>query len=309
MAKATPKAPTGGSKAVSMNPDDFIGGGLPSDFAGRVIEARTEIWNYDNGDGPLTDDETGEPVFTMAVRVTIEADDKETYPEPIVQHYSAGNPQHFSPSLDSVNASPVDDAGLSEGVVFIPNGAKSALSNSSNFAHFCSALRDAQWKGKFDPDVRFLEGIYAHWERVGQKKRNGIVNPQTEGGYAKEILVPTKILTGAQMTQPVGKPPVARPAGAPPVKAQQSPIPAAANEEFDAKLGGIVLGALQASPGGVKKGSLAGMVMKAPNLTQPEKAKAVTRIASNDFLGGGMTNEWWLFDAETGVVTPYPAAE
>ena len=208
------------TKAVSMNPADFLASGLPTDFDGEVIEARTKVWDYDG-----KQDDAGNLRYTLAIRLLIKPDDPEVNKgEPVVAHYSAGNPQHFAPSNDEEN--PVDgymdEQGIGgmavcEGTSFVPVGAKAGLKNNTNWAQFLEALIGAKFTGTMTPDVRFLEGLYGHWDRIPQKTRAGLQGQASEGGRSKEILVcslikakptsaakvPTKI-TSAALPSPKG---------------------------------------------------------------------------------------------------------
>lgn len=300
-------------KAVGMNPDEFVAGGLPGDFDGVVTEARTVIWDYDNGGGggPKSDD-AGNAIFTLAVRTTIhrheEGDD-------IVNWWSAGDVRHFVPSMDGIDPAPVEANGTSEGIYFIPIGKKDALNNNTNYAQALKAMRDAGFKGAFSPSVaEIFEGLDAHWDRIPQQKRSGIVGVPREGeeGGRKgnnDILVPTAIKSvGGNKVAAAAK--VAPKAAAAATKATTTAL-AAGNADLDAKLQAIVLENLPEDGSPIKKGSLAGKVMKAASLTQPEKSKGVPRIGSVEFLDAGMQQEpaLWLFDAEEGTIAAIPAEE
>jgi hypothetical protein len=300
-----PSGKTGGAgrllpNAVSMDPDTFVSGGLPGDFDGVVKEARTCVWNYDNGNGPKLDDQ-GNVVFGLFVRLTIErADDDD-----VIQYYSAGYPDSFQPSEDGENASEQNEAGLNEGVCFIPVGTKTALGRDTHYAQMLGALRDANWKGSFSGDVRFLEDINAHWDRVPLKKRSGVVAAEGEGGRkrASDILVPTAILESVNVAT---KPTATGKTGS--AAAKSAPAAAKGNQgsgsDLDAKLRDIVIANLPADGSAVKKGAFAGKVMSSKSLIPAEKSKGVPRVASNDFLNGGMNEDpaLWLFDEEAGTV-------
>lgn len=307
MAKA-PAAST--KKAVSMNPTDFVAGGLPTDFDGEVIEARTEVWDYDG----KTDD-AGNQRFTLGVRLTIQPDDSEVNKgEPIIAHFSAGNPQHFAPSVDEEN--PVDGyadengiggMALCEGTSFVPTGSKSALNNNTNWAQFLEALMNAQFKGQLTPDVRFLEGLYGHWDRIPQKTRAGLQGQSQEGGNKKEILAITVIKPKpSSAAKAQAKAPAAKAAAPKPQAQAAAPAAPAAGGDLDDQLVELVKSALGGDP--VKKGSLAGLVTKSA-LPAAMKAKGVPRVVSAAFLEGGMENGHWLWDAESGTVSAFPSDE
>ena len=313
-----PKGKAEENLMVGMDESEFVAGGLPTDFDGLVTEARTAIWNYDNGNGPKMSkvydadgNEVGEePLFTLAVRATIQRDGE---PD-IVTYWSAGDPASFAPSMDGKTPSAVDEAGCSEGVYFIRVGSKSALNNNTNYAQMLQALADAEsqaphLKRQRSPDIRFLEGLYGHWERIPQKKRAGVVKPEAEGkkAFAAEVLVCTQIKAA-----PVGKKAAAKapPAVAPkagPAKPTASSGSGSATD-LSGKLQAIVQqAALDAGDDGIAKGKLAGKVLKDATLTQPEKAKGVPMITSSEFLEAGMEAEKWVFDADTGTVNAWPS--
>lgn len=298
-----------GGKAVSMNPDDFVAGGLPGDFNGIVTEAKAVIWNYDNGNGNgAKTDDAGNALFTLAVKTTIHREEED---DDIVNWWSAGDAKHFVPSMDGENPVEMNEDGTAEGICFIPVGSKVQLGNNTNYAQALKALRDAGWKGAFSPDVRFLEGINGHWDRVPQQKRSGIVAvPKEEGQGGRkggnDILVLTAVKEGGQTASAPKAAPAAK--SSPSATAAKSSSPAAAtgtSTDLDAKLQEIVQSALPDDGTAIKKGSLAGKVMASKTLTQPEKSKGVKRITDNEFLDAGMNEDpaLWLFDAETGEIS------
>jgi len=229
----------------------------------------------------------------------------------VVTHWSAGDPNHFAPSVDGINPAPVDENGLSHGVCFIRVGSKSQMSNSSNWAQMLEALRDAEsqaphLKREKTPNVQFMIGLYGHWDRIPQKKRSGMIRDQAaeQVGRARDVLVLTQLKArGAQPSAPAA----AGPRGVPRPAATTPAAPAApAASPLDDTLQAIVAKALSAAPDGFPKGKLAALVLKAPELQAAQRAKAVPRITSNEFLDQGMERELWLFDAESGLVAPYP---
>lgn len=314
-----------------MDQDEFVAGGLPDNFDGEVVEARAVIWNYDNGNGPkyvkdIEGNDTDEVLYTLAARLVIQRDDE---PEPVTTYFSAGDPTQFVPSLDGRTPAPADDSGCSEGIYFIRTGAKSALNNNTNYAQFLQALADAeaaapQLKRPRTPDIRFLEGLYGHWDRIPQKKRAGIVRPEV-GDQRRDILAVTQLKTKPAASKPApiaktGPKAIVRPAPAAPA----APAPAAsrptvatarassaattaAGDDLTSKLQAIVAqAALDAGDDGIPKGKLATRVLKNETLTQPERAKGVPMVTSTAFLEAGMELQKWLFDAETGTVHGWP---
>lgn len=302
-------APLTLKNAISGSLSDMVQGGLAGDFWGTVKEARTTIWNYDNGNGPLVN-ESG-VVFTLAVRTVIAQDGEDE--SDVVNYWSAGSPEDFVPSMDGETPSPLDEAGCSVGICFIPapGAPVKRMKNNTNYAQALEALTNAGFKGAVSPDYRFWEGLHAHWDRVPQKKRSGPgMSVSQEGGRAKDILVPTAL--GAETaavpvpaTAAVRAVPPARPAGAPPVAAAPAATPAVATD-FDETLAGIVVDSLPADGSAVPKGTLASKVLKAANLTPAQKAKGVARATSAEFLNLLMGSGYVLFDADAGTVALIP---
>lgn len=318
------------SLIVGMDESEFQAGGLATDFDGEVVEARTVIWNYDNGNGPRTtqvhDDEGNvigeEPLVTLAVRITIKRDDDE--PD-VVNYWSAGDVNNFQPSMDGKTPAPLDEAGCSEGIYFIKVGSKAQLNNNTNYAQALQALADAEsqapaLKRQRTPSVQFLEGLYGHWERIPQRKRSGIVKPENEAKkkFPDEVLVCTVVKAKPAGSKVAGKiAPKAAPAAPKAAPAKPTPTTSSAStsantgsESLDEKLIGIVMqAALDAGDDGIAKGKLSKFVLADATLTQPEKAKGVPRVANTAFLEAGMEAEKWLFDAETGLVNSWPQEE
>lgn len=292
-----------GSKAISGALTDMIQSGLATDFDGTVIEARTEIWNYDNGDGPKLDEATGNPVHTLGVRLTVRPDDPDMKDE--VVHWSAGDPSKFAPSMDGDNPSPVNEAGCADGICFIPVGDKKQLKNNTNYAQALEALVNSGFDTKkIGPDYRFWEGLRAHWDRVPQKKRPGLQQAEPQPGQQarqREILVPTKVLT-------TPAPASAKSAGGATLapKATVGASTPAASSDLDDKLRALILENLPADGSAVKKGSFAAKILKSAMSAQ-EKQKGVPRVGNAEFLGAMMNDSLIVFDAEEGTVAKFPA--
>lgn len=315
--KPTAGKAAGGSRAVSMNPDDFVASGLHSDFDGFVREARTALWNYDNGNGPKVD-ESGNVVFGSFVKlVVVDKADGQEY----IQYYSATYPDAFVPSMDGETPSELDEAGCSEGVFFVPaeGSTKSALGNNTNYAQFLRALRDAGYKEAWQADVRFLEGVSGHWDRVPVEKKGGQVRV-TEDADKKnrknDVLVVTRYdgREAAAGGATGGKPVAGKPAATKPTPVATKPsapatpsAPTSGGGDLDSKLIPIVQSLLPADGTPIKKASLSGAIMKT-KLTPQEKAAGVKRISSNEFLSWGMEQDpaLWAFDAEAGDVFAIP---
>jgi hypothetical protein len=279
-ASATVRDP---SKVSVMRPDQFSGGGLADDFDGTISEVRFVPWNYPTESKP----EGSIDHYVLAARVTIEREDG----EPVVQHYSAGDLQHFVPSMDGDEGVDLDGDDLSqmEGVYALKVGKKDALSATSNWAHFLTALNEAGWVyEEMDPDVRFLEGLEAHFNRVPQRKRSGVGGGATGADgqqRQREILVVTEIKARPGDTKKGAAKAAAKPAATSAKAATAKAAPAAeANgaNDIDEPLREALLTALRASDGSLGKSKLAGVAIKAFDGAQ--KTVAVKRATTPEFL-------------------------
>lgn len=272
---------------ASGNLDDFIQGGLIDDFNGTIVKARYKPWNY----GGKAEQ------YVLGVALEIHPDEGEG--EAFEQTYSAGDLDQFVPSVDGRN--PVDLTGdevteAQEGVYAFKVGKKAQLNNNTNWAHFLQALRDADPKKLVTPaaDVRFLEGVRAHFNRIPQKKRPGLVQPvAAEGEQRREktILVITEVLgVGAEAPAKTAAP-APKKAAAPAAKAATPAAPATG--DLDSRIRDIIAENITAE--GTPASSLTQTIMKA--FTGPEKAKAVKRY--NEAAFRTEESEKYLYDEET----------
>jgi hypothetical protein len=308
-AAKAPAAGAGGPKNVSvMRPDQFQGGGLPDDFDGTISEVRFVPWNYPTENKP----EGTIDHHILAARVTIEREDEGA---PVVQHYSAGELEHFAPSMDG--ESPVDlegdDIAQMEGVYAYKVGKKEALASSSNWSHFLTALYEAGMPYEdMSPDVRFLEGLQAHFNRVPQRKRSGMGSDQGggDGKRIKEILVITEI-KGRADAKAAGatKKAATATAKASPLSARATAktqaAPAVAEEangegDLSARLAEAIVNATREAGGTLAKSKLAQVAIK--NFKGAEKTEALALATNAEFLEGlAESNAYW--DADEGTLT------
>lgn len=300
--KVGSKVSGGGPKNVSvMRPDQFQGGGLPDDFDGVISEVRFVPWNYPTESKP----EGSIDHHILAARVTIEREDDGA---PVVQHYSAGELEHFAPSMDG--ESPVDlngeDIAEMEGVYAYKVGKKEALASSSNWSHFLTALYEAGLPyEEMSPDVRFLEGLTAHFNRVPQRKRSGMGSDQGggDGKRVKEILVITEIKErAAASSKKAGAAKAAKPTA---TKAAKTSAPAVAEEsngegDLSSRLTEAIVAAAKEAGGTLVKSKLAQVAIK--SFKGSEKTEALALATNGDFLEGlSEVNAFW--DADEGTLT------
>lgn len=272
---------------VSMDPADFIAGGLPDDFDGEITEVRFTKWNY----GGRREE------FGLAARVTIKPAEESGMTEDIVQHYSAGDLKFFAPSQDgrAVCDLASDDPKDWEGIYVLPVGPRPQLNNNSNWADFLTRALQAELpKERLSPNVTKLEGLYGHFNRVSQRKRSGLIT-SAEGEKEKQILVLTAIKPNPNAGKK-GKAPAAGKAAASPAAGKS----AADNgqEEFDGRLIEAVLGVLAENDGTIHRTKLPALVIKA--FDAAEKGKAVKRLGEVGFLG---KSDAWVWDADDNTLT------
>ena len=155
---------------VSLRPSDAVeGGAVPVDKNLVIIGSRFSLWDY-----------MGKAKTTTAAKIDFKDDDGTEY----TQYYSVGDPERFAPSED--------------GKTLVAVGTAAALSKSSNFVLFMTALVNAGFpENKVGEDISSLEGLKAYY--IGQKPptRAGLAqNAPVEGQkvYEKVILVPSVII-------------------------------------------------------------------------------------------------------------------
>lgn len=291
------------AEVASLNPAEMLAGGLKSDFRGRVIEAVYAPWDYNgNIDSPV-----------LAAKLTIEdLDAEENAKDKIIeQHWSAGDLAAFVPSQDGSTPTDGDGMAMEPGPYALRVGKRTGLNNNTNFAHLMTSILDAGEASKkftaanLTAGLDCLEGLVAHWDRVPQKKRSGLME---EGrGGANDILVVTEVFSYRD-----GKKAAAgKVAPAAKVKAKAKPVDedededveeeedAEVEETLDDRLSAAVLEILAAAPGQkIKKGKLATEILNVMKKDK-EKGKAIKRCTETEFLEAGP----WAFDEDTGTLS------
>jgi hypothetical protein len=306
------------AQAVSMNPDNFIDGGLKSDFDGVVLDAVFTPWDYN---GNLDH-------HILAAALTIQPDDEET---PFVQHYSAGDLDAFLPGngegedltpVDLSVASPATGASAEEvaayfasvsGPVCVRVGKKEGLSNSSNWAQFIGAALQAKFpKERLNVDIRkMFVGTYAHFDRIPQKKRSGLIQQPKADGRARnnDILCITEFKgfkeVGAKGVagKPVAKASAASGSANAPSTASTT-ASAGGSSDLDTAISALVIPAVKAAgEAGLGKTALPKLALK---LGPAHKAKGVKRIVETEYLES-LAEHNVLYDGDTGVLTYFEA--
>jgi hypothetical protein len=266
---------------ASMNPDNFVSGGLMDDFDGTIQKARFAPWDYEGA----VDHEV------LAVALTIKPDDADA---PFVQHYSAGDLTAFAPSMDGDNVAEGDEAEDREGIYALRVGKQLELRNSTNWAHFLEAMLAAGFdRKKLTPSLEFLEGLNCHFNRVPQKKRSGIqVTARADGKTrSNDVLVITKINEEATEGDKATKPAAAKITAKPAAKAD-------AGGGVEDTLNEVIVNALGENDGEIAKSKLVGIILK--TISGADRARAIKLANDAKWLAA---SELWAFDAEANTLT------
>lgn len=293
------------SNAASLNPDNYVSGGLPDNFDGTIVKAVFCPWDYNgNIDKPV-----------LAAAITIKPNEDSDLEE-FTQHYSAGDLSQFVPSKDGEEAVDLElleqdeyDTEDVEGPFALRVGKKEGLNNNTNFAQFMTALVECGFDtSKIGASIEFLEGVSGHFDRVPQKKRSGIVRDDEEGGNTsnrtKDVLVLSSLskVKGKVSTKKAKPEPEEdeEEEEAPKTKAKKS-AKADTGGDLDEALTAIVVEALEAADGKpVKKSDLGKLVLKSKDIDMKQKGKAVKRIGDAEFLGG---SDLWNYDEEKNTIS------
>lgn len=300
------------SAVASLLPENMIQGGLADDFDGVITSATFAPWDYA---GKLDH-------HVLAVHLVIKPDEGDE--GDVDAWYSAGDLDSFMPSKDG--STPVDTSDFGqEGVPFekvegffaLRVGKKEGLNNNTNFAQFVGAALEAGFpKEKVSADIRFLVGTHAHFNRIQQKKRAGLVKAQPEGQQKRggEVLVITEFKgftggAGAGKSSTSGggglKKPSAASTSAPATTTAPSTSTAPTTGDLDTALIAVVSEVIAGQAEGVSKTKLPPAALK--SLKPADKGKGVKRITEAAFLesaGDGSDGKPWAFDAESGTLFP-----
>ena len=276
------------SPLASLLPDEMVAGGLADDFDGIVREARYAPFDYMGN--------IEEPVLAIALKierldVCKGADDDERF---IHQFWSAGNMDHFRPSMDGKEPTGGTGMEIGPGVYAIRVGQRTALNNNTNAAQLMRSLLDAQFpREKFSPDVRFMEGLKGHWNRLPPDKKGGQFKDQTPEQRDKASKRDVLCLTRFDGFEKGAGPTTAG------TKSSTSTA-AVSTSSVDDKLVVIVTATVKPGAPAIKKTALSGAVLKAAKGDKDVNAM-VKRVTSTDFLEG-LAEHNILFDAEAGTV-------
>jgi len=163
-------------KVMSMDPEDFIRGGLLNDVDVEVTAATFCTWDYGRSDI--------EPVLALRLELK-EMESGET----VDQYWSAGAANQF------VIIDENGEGGVSEGPQF-GSVTKEGVNDSANVSHLFVSLKELGFKR--EKLVQFncadIIGLQGHVVRNQAPKRQGLKDQPQEGDREKTILVFSRII-------------------------------------------------------------------------------------------------------------------
>jgi hypothetical protein len=194
------------------------------------------------------------------------------------------------------------------------------LRKGSNWDHFLECLEEC-WKPQPIPNdgtpniAELLEGTHGRWDRIPQKSRRPSY-AQSDGGYAKEILVLTAVTKTAKKSgataSTVAKLKATTPTAAPKTATKSAPVhvepepsteTAVGDDEFNTKLLTIVTEVTAAAGGKIKRMVLPGKMVTAFKGDPEGKDLAIKCVGKNGTWLADMTEAGaLLFDAEEDTV-------
>lgn len=292
------------SQVASLDPSEMLAGGLKDDFRARVTEAVYVPWDYDGN--------IDEPV--LAARLTMEELDSDGEPVggeegTVVQHWSAGDLAAFVPSQDG--KTPTDGEGMDAepGPYALRVGKRAQLNNNTNFAHMITSVIDCGeasghfTKKELTSSLECLEGLDAHWNRVPQKKRSGLVEAEGEQRRARDVLVVTEVYGYGEASAPAAKGKAAGKSSATKGGASKASAKADTNggaDDLDGDIEAAIVEALGENDP-IKKSKLATLMLKAFADRPKLKGKAVKRCTEDEFLSDG--DRAFTYDEDAGTVS------
>jgi hypothetical protein len=258
---------------LNLAPETFVEGGLIDDVNATITDAKFTMFDY-NGKS----DKGASP----ALGLELELEDGVKHE----QYYSAGDAKYWAPGAD--------------GKTLVPTGDKTALSKSCKLAVFLSALMNAGFpvdklRGG---DISCLTGLKAHFTRVADKERKGLV--RDANAQAQSTLVITKIIAmpGEQPKQPTAKP-VAT--GAPGIGGASTSATTTSTVSDD-DVTGLVLEIVTESGGSIAKNRISQAVFKKIDKSHSlfsQRTGVTQRSIQDDFLKSGAEHGLWEFDGST----------
>jgi hypothetical protein len=249
---------------ISLRPSSFTaGGGLIDDADVEITKARFVQYDFEGKS------ENGPSLCLMLVLADTEKNDH-------VQYFSAGNLAYFVPSEDPKNPD-------LNGITIVKVGDKESLNGGTNTAIMLNSLVQAGFpEDKMDAgDVRVLEGLVGHVNRVPQPKRSNIA--KKEGQRDPMVLVFTKILSmpGEQKKGAAAK----TTAAAKSASATATTASTNGSDELVEELTGELIGLFAAKGvSELKKVEISKGLFGTIDKTNPNKNKLISMAAKDDVL-------------------------
>lgn len=254
---------------LSLRPSDAeSGGGLLDDVNATVTISESVTYDYNGKSEP-----------GPSYHVHLKADDGSEAD----QYYSAGKLERVVPSEDGKHFDPA------------PGTSSKGLNDSTNAFMFLSTLVEKGFPEDKLSDLSSVAGLYAHFNRVPQKKRAGLEN---DGDKKKTILVVTKIINMPWEAKKGGV------AG----KSTGKTAPAASNGNADVNDEAVaaVVEVLAANDGSFKGKTKLGMAcFRALPSSNANRSKVLKLVPTDAFLK--QENDFWVYDESDESVTSVSA--
>ena len=257
--------------ALSLRPSTFsAGGGLIDDIDVEIVRARFVRYDFEGKS------DSGEKLCILGV---LKDADGNEHP----QYWSAGDLQYFVPSEDPKN----EDL---NGITCVQVGAKEVLNGGTNAAIMLNSLVQAGFpEDKLDDgDLRHLEGLTGHVNRVPQPKRNNIAKKEGQRDPMVLIFTSIKTLPGeTKKSTTTGKATSAKPNGSAKPAAAAAPASNGADPALVEELTGELIG-LFASEGvsELKKVELSKKLFGLIDKSNPNKNKLIAMASRDEVLKG-----------------------
>ena len=248
---------------LSLRPSSFSqGGGLIDDVDVEITRARFVEYDFEG--------KADKPTLCLLLQL------KDSDGGEHAQYFSAGDMAYFVPSEDPKNPD-------LNGITIVKVGEKDNLNGGTNTALLLNSLVQAGFpEDKLDGgDVRVLEGLVGHVNRVPQPKRSGL--PKKEGQRDLMVLVFTKIISmpGEQRKSSGGK------AATTNSKASSTPQSNAAGDELKEELTMELIGLFGSKEvTSMKKVEISQGLFKTIDKANPNKNKLISLGSKDEVLKG-----------------------
>jgi hypothetical protein len=259
-------------KGASLNPDDFIAGGLLDDVDATWKNVMFEMYNYGGKSDPAPC--LGADLITGA----------EIKPEDVVrQYWSCGSAENWEPSED--------------GARLVPVGGDTELRKSTNLFMLLKSLKEAGFPMAqlADGNVTVLNGLKAHMRRIDAPKRGNMpVQSPRRGASGKEYERDNKVLCVEKIIAlpseaPKDEPKAAKKGGkkaaADPGKAEGKPQAPAPSADMDSKAKELLVNIIVQGGGRANKKDIPSLGFKALG-TDPDRLKVLSLLFNDEWMKG-----------------------